>query len=107
MFLYRNKPNVIKLMESWWGEFLKQQEKSEDGFSYTYDIGNYPREARQWDTFTMWKLLTYSDHKVKWDNNLKMRWNFINGHNPDELEGEDIVFWHYTIPSHEVYLKRK
>ena len=55
----------------------------------------------------MWKLLTYSDHKVKWDNNLKMRWNFINGHNPDELEGEEIVFWHYTIPSHEVYLKRK
>ena len=65
-------------MESWWGEFLKQQEKSEDGFSYTYDIGNYPREARQWDTFTMWKLLTYSDHKVKCDNNLKMRLNFIN-----------------------------
>tara|TARA_B100001939_G_scaffold334663_1_gene335893 strand:- start:21969 stop:22706 length:738 start_codon:yes stop_codon:yes gene_type:complete len=106
MFLYRNKPNVLKLMDSWYGEFLKQQLKDEEGYSYVHDIGEYPEEARKWDTFTMWKLLTYSDHGVKWDENLKIRWNMINGHLPEELEGEEIVFWHYSIPGHEIYKDR-
>ena len=55
----------------------------------------------------MWRLLTYGDQKVKWDENLHIRWNFINGHMDSELEGEEIVFWHYTIPEHEVHLGRK
>ena len=105
MFLYRNKPKVIELMNSWYGEYLKQNERKGD--SWVNDIGNYPDDVRKWDTFTMWKLLTYSDHGVEWDENLHIRWNFINGHNYDELEDEEIVFWHYTIPSHEVYLKKK
>ena len=63
--------------------------------------------VRKWDTFTMWKLLTYSDHGVKWGEDLPVRWNFINGHMDRELEGDEIVMWHYSIPSHEIYLKRK
>ncbi len=105
MFLYRNKPKVIELMNSWYGEYLKQNEKS-DG-EYNYDIGDYPDDVRKWDTFTMWKLLTYSDHGVNWHDDLHIKWNFINGHSYDELEDEEIVFWHYTIPSHEIYLKKK
>ena len=53
----------------------------------------------------MWKLLTYSDHGVKWGEDLHVRWNFVNGYTYDELEDEDIVFWHYTIPEHEVHKK--
>ena len=105
MFLYRNKPKVIELMNSWYGEYLKQNERKDD--SWVNDIGNYPDDVRKWDTFTMWKLLTYSDHGVFWDESLHIRWNFINGHSYDELEDEEIVFWHYTIPSHEIYLKKK
>ena len=105
MFLYRNKPKVIALMNSWYGEYLKQNERKDN--SWVNDIGNYPDDVRKWDTFTMWKLLTYSDHGVFWDESLHIRWNFINGHSYDELEDEEIVFWHYTIPSHEIYLKKK
>jgi|TARA_B100001094_G_scaffold181854_1_gene176228 hypothetical protein len=105
MFLYRNKPKVIALMNSWYGEYLKQNKRKDN--SWVNDIGNYPDDVRKWDTFTMWKLLTYSDHGVFWDESLHIRWNFINGHSYDELEDEEIVFWHYTIPSHEIYLKKK
>ena len=105
MFLYRNKPEILELMNSWYGEYLKQTEKTKE--AYVNEIGDYPDEVRKWDTFTMWKLLTYSDHGVKWDDDLHIRWNFINGHSYDELEGDEIVFWHYTIPSHEIYLKYK
>ena len=105
MFLYRNKPKVIELMNSWYGEYLKQNKRKDN--SWVNDIGDYPDDVRKWDTFTMWKLLTYSDHGVFWDESLHIRWNFINGHSYDELEDEEIVFWHYTIPSHEIYLKKK
>ena len=105
MFLYRNKPKVIELMNSWYGEYLKQNEKSNG--EYINDIGDYPDDVRKWDTFTMWKLLTYSDHGVSWHDDLHIKWNFINGHSYDELEDQEIVFWHYTIPSHEIYLKKK
>jgi len=98
MFIYRNNPQTIQLMDSWYGHYLWQQDQSND-------IGDYPQDARKWDTFTMWNLLTYSDHGVKWDENLHIKWNFINGHNPEELEKEEIVLYHYTIPEHEVYLK--
>ena len=99
MFVYRNNPQTIKLMNSWYGEYVKQQDPD-------HDIGTYPNECRKWDTFTMWKLLTYSDHGVFWDESLHIRWNFINGHLDSELEGEEIVMWHYSIPSHEIHLKK-
>ena len=100
MFIYRNNPQTLQLMDSWYGHYLWQQDQSND-------IGNYPLEARKWDTFTMWNLLTYSDHGVRWDENLHVKWNFVNGHHPSELEDEEIVLYHYTIPSHEIYLKYK
>tara|TARA_B100000029_G_C17559320_1_gene952768 strand:- start:831 stop:1595 length:765 start_codon:yes stop_codon:yes gene_type:complete len=100
MFLYRNKPEVIKLMNAWWGDYVKQREQDDKG-NFVEDIGDYPNSIRQWDTFTMWKLLTYGDHDVKWADDLHCRWNFINGTKPEELEGDDIVLYHYTIPRNE------
>ena len=99
MFVYRNNPQTIKLMNSWYGEYVKQQDPD-------HDIGTYPNECRKWDTFTMWKLLTYSDHGVIWGEDMPIRWNFINGHMDSELEGDEIVMWHYSIPSHEIHLKK-
>ena len=107
MFLYRNNPHTIKLMEDWYGEYHKQNLKNPTG-GWVHELGgNYPDDVRVWDTFTMWRLLTYGDSKVKWDENLHIRWNFINGHLDSELEGEEIVFWHYTIPQHEIHPQRK
>ena len=105
MFVYRNNPQTIKLMESWYGEYIKQTEQTIDG-EYVNDIGGYPDDVRKWDTFTMWKLLSYSEHGVKWGEDMPVRWNFINGHMYEELNGDEIVMWHYSIPSHEIYLKK-
>lgn len=93
MFIYRNNPQTIKLMRSWYGEYLWQLDKKND-------IGNYPDSARKWDTFTMWKLLTYGDTGVRWDENLHVKWNFINGHKFEELEGEEIILYHFTLAHH-------
>ena len=103
MFLYRNNPQTIALMDSWYGEYLNQTERTKEG--YINEIGDYPDDVRKWDTFTMWKLLTYSNHGVKWGEDLHVRWNFVNGYTYDESEDKDIVFWHYTIPEHEVHQK--
>tara|TARA_B100000287_G_scaffold376311_1_gene377371 strand:- start:2461 stop:3252 length:792 start_codon:yes stop_codon:yes gene_type:complete len=106
MFIYRNNPQTITLMESWYGEYLKQTEKTNKG-GWVNTIGQYPDDVRKWDTFTMWKLLTYSDHGVRWDDNLHCRWNFVNGYHPNELEDLDRVFYHYTIPEHVIHAKKK
>ena len=98
MFIYRNNPQTIKLMDSWYGEYLRQTD-------YKNDIGNYPDDVRKWDTFTMWKLLTYSDHGVKWTNDLHVRWNFHNGTIDEELDGQERVMYHYTIPEHRIHKK--
>ena len=103
MFIYRNNPITISLMESWYGEYLEQTKRDEHG--WVNEIGNYPDEVRKWDTFTMWKLLTYNNPGVKWADDLHVKWNFINGHNPEELDGDEIVLYHYTIPEHEVHRK--
>ena len=49
--------------------------------------------------YIMWIYIT------KWGEDLHVRWNFVNGYTYDELEDKDIVFWHYTIPEHEVHQK--
>ena len=100
MFLYRNNKQTLKLMNSWYGEFLYQQ----DGKN---DIGNYPDSVRKWDTFTMWKLLNYSDHGVKWAEDLHCRWNFVNGYQEEELGDQERVMYHYTIPEFEIHSKNQ
>tara|TARA_Y100000766_G_scaffold237611_1_gene213854 strand:- start:641 stop:1366 length:726 start_codon:yes stop_codon:yes gene_type:complete len=98
MFIYRNNPQTLALMDSWYGEFLHQQNPKND-------IGNYPEDCRKWDTFTMWKLLNNSEHGVKWAEDLHCKWNFVNGYTEDELGDEERVMYHYTIPQHVVHKK--
>jgi len=100
-FVYNDKPQTLALMSAWYGEYLKQNE-NEKGV-YTHPIGDYPDDVRKWDTFTMWKLLTYSEHGVDWGfvEEPDARWNFVNGYHWDELGGLDPVLYHYTIKNHE------
>ena len=98
MFIYRNNPQTLALMDSWYGEFLYQQDPKND-------IGNYPEDCRKWDTFTMWKLLNNSEHGVRWAEDLHCKWNFVNGYTEDELGDEERVMYHYTIPQHVVHKK--
>lgn len=96
-FIYRKTLAMMDLMGAWWTEYLKQWEPD-------YDIAHYPKDAIKWDTFTMWRLLTYGGHDINWGyiKEPDARWNFINGYTPDELKGTEIVLYHHTIPKEEL-----
>lgn len=94
LFVYRSNPQTLKLMLSWWGEYCKQNDPG-------YDRKHYPADAMQWDTFTMWRLLTYGNTGVKPGRfpDPDARWNFVVGYRQEELQGQEIVIYHYTLPS--------
>ena len=93
LFIYRNNPQTLRLMSAWWGEYCKQNEPG-------YDRQHYPADALQWDTFTMWRLLTYGNMGVKTGRfpDPDARWNFVVGYKEEELQGEEVVIYHYTLP---------
>lgn len=94
LFLYNNKPNTLALMNAW-NENWHEQQKPEWEHEYKH-LGVSP-----WDTFTMWDLLNNTEFKdtikVGVFPNPDARWNFVNGYKYSELEGEDIVIYHYTL----------
>ena len=94
LFVYRNNSQTLKLMGAWWGEYCKQNEPS-------YDRQHYPKEALQWDTFTMWRLLAYGNMGIKTGRfpDPDARWNFVIGYKQEELQGQESVIYHYTLPS--------
>ena len=99
LFLYNNKPNTLKLMDAWYEEYLKQTDSE-------WDSTPYPALVKPWDTFTMWNLLNNKDEgknvTVGDFPSPDARWNFVNGYKYSELDGEDIVVYHYTMPSAEI-----
>jgi hypothetical protein len=93
LFLYRSNPETLRLMGAWWSEYCKQREPD-------YDNLHYPKQALQWDTFTMWRLLTYGDFDIKHGRfpDPDARWNFVVGYKEEELQGQEMVIYHYTLP---------
>ena len=91
-FIYRKNEATMDLMGAWYTEYLKQWEPD-------YDMLHYPEDARKWDTFTMWRLLTYGEKSVKWGyiKEPDARWNFVNGYHYEELQDSEIVMYHHTI----------
>ena len=69
----------MDLMGAWYTEYLAQWKPD-------YDMLHYPKDARKWDTFTMWRLLTYGEKGVKWGYIAEpdARWNFVNGYHFEE-----------------------
>jgi len=92
-FVYRKNPEIMSLMGAWYTEYLEQQKPE-------YDMLHYPESAKKWDTFTMWRLLTYGEQKIKWGyiEPPDARWNFVNGYLESELQGTEVVLFHHTIP---------
>jgi hypothetical protein len=80
-------------MSAWWGEYCKQIRPG-------FDRQHYPEQALQWDTFTMWRLLTYGNMGVKTGRfpDPDARWNFVIGYKEEELMGQPKVIHHYTLP---------
>lgn len=95
LFLY-NTATTKQLMDSWYEWYLEQRTPS-------WDPTPYPEKVRPWDTFTMWNLLTNGKFDVKVGEfpSPDARWNFVNGYYEDELQGTDVVVYHYTFPKGE------
>lgn len=94
LFVYRNNQQTLDLMWAWWEQYLAQNHPD-------YDMGKYPKSAAQWDTFTMWKLLTYGNTGVRAGRfpDPDARWNFVSGYKEQELQGQEMVIYHYTLPA--------
>jgi hypothetical protein len=92
LFLYRTD-TTKQLMDSWYEWYLEQRTPS-------WDPTPYPEEVRQWDTFTMWNLLTNGNFNVKVGDfpHPDARWNFVQGYVDSELDGTEAVITHYTLP---------
>lgn len=92
-FVYRNNESTRELMSQW---YTKYQEQRAPGF----DPAPYPKEVIPWDTFTMWWLLNRSELDIKWGHVAEpdARWNFVWGTKDHELEDDEIVIFHYTLP---------
>lgn len=94
LFVYRSNEQTLNLMWQWWEQYLAQNKPD-------YDFQHYPKSAAQWDTFTMWKLLTYGNTGVRAGRfpDPDARWNFIAGYKQEELKGQEMVIYHYTLPA--------
>lgn len=93
-FMYKNRPHVIEFMRRWFEDYKIQREQP-----WPYQEDEYPRDLRQWDQFTLWKLLNLDKLPINiefFEDDAK--WNFVNGYYPRETSS-DIIFWHHTIPS--------
>jgi hypothetical protein len=91
LFLYNTK-TTKELMDNWYTWYLEQTDPR-------WDPSPYPEEVRQWDTFTMWNMLTNGDFNVTIGEfpAPDAKWNFVNGYKDEELMGQNIVVQHYTI----------
>lgn len=93
-FMYRNKPNVISFMERWFEDYVIQRDTP-----WPYEESEYPYSLREWDQFTLWKLVNLDKLPIKIDFfKDDARWNFVNGYYRSETN-KPIIFWHHTIPS--------
>jgi hypothetical protein len=94
LFVYRSNEQTLNLMWQWWLQYLAQNQPD-------YDMGKYPKSAVQWDTFTMWKLLTYGNMGVRVGRfpDPDARWNFVSGYKQQELQGQEMLIYHYTLPA--------
>ena len=91
-FMYRNKPNVINIMERWYTDYVKQR-------SEPWPYEDIPLSMRPWDQFTLWKLLNIDKMPISVDFfKDDAKWNFVHGYYPNETSS-DIIFWHHTVPS--------
>lgn len=96
-FLYRKNEKTIPFMKKWWEEYVYQIMQK------PWPWKEYSERMRPWDQFAFWRLLKEDKSGIKIgvfpDD---ARWNFVYTYNDDEAKDE-IVVYHYTIPSEIVH----
>lgn len=97
LFVYRNNSQTKALMDNWYAGYIEQSKPD-------WDSDPYPWQVRRWDTFTMWNLLTNTQHGVTVGEfpEPDARWNFVWGYKDSELKDTERVVYHYTIPESEL-----
>jgi hypothetical protein len=103
--LYKKNDNTIKLLKNWYEEYLIQ-----DSTEWKYQ--DYFSSMKQWDQFTLWRLLKESEYKFKIgimpDD---YRWNYIWLYDSKGVDGDKSpIIYHHTIPIglvHAGHIKNK
>ena len=93
-FMYRTNPHTMEFMNRWNLDYIKQRK---DPWPHAEE--DHPITLRQWDQYTLWKLINIDNMGVKVEFfKDDARWNFVNGYFLNE-NTKPIVFYHHTLPS--------
>ena len=98
VFLYRNTPIVLEMMQDWWTEYVYQQEVE------PWPWAPHRSKMRPWDQYTFYRLYTsdkYSKVKIDIFPGEDARWNFVNNYVASEVTKDPIIF-HYTLKRSDV-----
>jgi hypothetical protein len=93
VFVYNDKADTLKFMQSWWD--LWYTTRAASVFASTYD---YPLKMKEWDQFYLFYLAKHTEHGLNlgfFENDA--RWNFVRGYLRSELGGLPPIVEHYTI----------
>jgi hypothetical protein len=103
--LYKKNDNTTKLLKDWYEEYLIQDKSP-------WNYPEYFSSMKQWDQFTLWRLLRESEYKFKIgimpDD---YRWNYIWLYDIKGVDGDKSpIIYHHTIPNglvHAGHIKNK
>ena len=95
VFLYNNKPKTLEFMQAWWDNYVHQVD------SGYWPFPEHNQRLQPWDQYTFWRLIhkepKFSDVSVGFFPGQDAKWNFVNNYRQDEVVGEEIVIYHYTL----------
>ena len=98
VFLYRNSPLVLEMMQDWWTEYDYQ--KNVHPWPWT----NHSEKMRPWDQYTFYRLYTsekYKSVKLEVFPGQDARWNYVHNYKSDEVSRDPIIY-HYTLKRADV-----
>lgn len=98
VFIYRNTPIVLEMMQDWWTEYVYQKEVT------PWPWMNHSPKMRPWDQYTFYRLYTSEKYKgVKIDvfPGEDARWNYVHNYRASEITSDPIIF-HYTLKKDDV-----
>lgn len=91
--VYKNNKEVIDFHQTWYDEYLKQ-------YHLPWTLDQYNIEGKQWDMFTLWRLLNddeFSRFKALKLKELSPKYNYCVNYLPTELSrGEQPIMIHFS-----------
>lgn len=97
---YDKTPEVLRLLAAWPEMLLRH---------HSGDTGPWPKQLAFWDTFAYWRVLHDNPDLAALVSHFPdpwARWQFVNAYREEELQGQEPIIYHYTIPGRRIKASR-